>query len=261
MQSIVRSFSANPTLVLAMAFVTVAFAYGAYAALVRQFEQRQLFERAIGALPMELVGGIVLGALMMTFIVGILAISGGYDLSPAHWTDWPHDIREAIGTGFLEELLARLVLFRLLASAFKARTALLLSALIFGGAHLANPHASIVSAAAIAAEAGLMLAGFYLLTGRIWMSIGVHAGWNFAQGAIFGTPVSGMPSDGSLFSGTPHASAPAWWTGGSFGPEGSLIAITVGLAAFLVTLSLMKRRSTCIPPHDNLQNFSHKPVK
>ena len=64
-------------------------------------------------------------------------------------------------------------------------------ALIFGALHLANPHASMTAAVAIALEAGLMLAGFYLLTGRIWVSIGVHAAWNFTQGWVFGAAAVG----------------------------------------------------------------------
>jgi membrane protease YdiL (CAAX protease family) len=54
-------------------------------------------------------------------------------------------------------------------------------------------------------EAGLMLASFYLLTGRLWMSIGVHAAWNFTQGWLWGARVSGIRSHGELYLSTAQA--------------------------------------------------------
>ncbi|MHA6767445.1 CPBP family intramembrane glutamic endopeptidase [Sphingobium ummariense] len=247
LQSIVRSVAPNPTLLLGIAFLTVVLAYGAYAGLVRRFEHRLVEELAFTRLPAELVGGVLLGIALMSLIVGALWVFGAYDVTAGRWSDFPHDAREALGTGLLEELLARLVIFRMLACAIRVRPALVFSALLFGGAHLANPHASMVTAAAIAVEAGLMLAGFYLLTGRIWLSVGVHAGWNFAQGGIFGAPVSGMPSDGSLLVSLPRADFPTWVTGGAFGPEGSLVAVIIGAAAFCVTLVALRRETWTAP--------------
>lgn len=240
LQSIVRSVAPNPTLLLVIAFVTVVLAYGAYAGLVCRFEERRVEELALRRMPAEIVGGVGLGIALMSLVVGALWIVGAYDVTTGRWSDFPHDVREALGTALLEELLARLVIFRLLACAVRVRLALILSALLFGGAHLANPHASFITDAAIAVEAGLMLAGFYLLTGRIWLSVGVHAGWNFAQGGIFGAPVSGMPSEGSLLQSLPHAGFPSWVTGGAFGPEGSLVAVFIGAATFLATLAVLR---------------------
>ncbi len=247
LQSIVRSVAPNPTLLLGIAFITVVLAYGAYAGLVRRFERRRVEELAVRWMPAELVGGVALGIVLMTLVVGGLWLAGAYEITSGRWLDLPHDVREALGAGLLEELLARLVIFRMLACAIRVRPALVLSALLFGGAHLANPHASIITAAAIAVEAGLMLAGFYLLTGRIWLSVGVHAGWNFAQGGIFGAPVSGMPSGGSLLVSVPKAGFSSLATGGSFGPEGSLVAVFIGAAAFAGTLAVLRREPRALP--------------
>lgn len=236
LQSIVRSVTSDPTVILTMAFVTVVLAYGAYGLLVRWGERRRVSELALAALPRELGLGIAIGVAIMASVIGVLALAGVYDISAGRWTDWAHDIRETLGTGLLEELLARLVIFRLLVSAFRVTPALLLSAALFGAAHVFNPAASVASTLAIAVEAGLTFAGFYLLTGRIWMSVGAHAGWNFAQGAIFGARVSGMASDGSLLVTVPRPGAPVWLSGGSFGPEASLVAVAIGLGVFLVTI-------------------------
>lgn len=241
LQSIVRHFAPDATLLLVIAFVTVVLAYGAYAGLVSRLERRVVQELAPSRMPVELAIGLLVGMALMAIVVGTLALSGAYAISWASWSDWPHDLREALGTGLLEELLARLVVFRLLACAVRVRPALLLSALLFGGAHLGNPHATVISSAAIAVEAGLMLAGFYLLTGRIWLSVEVHAGWNLMQGGIFGAAVSGMASEGSHLRSMPLDGIPDWWSGGAFGPEGSIVAVLVGLSACCTTLGLLRR--------------------
>lgn len=49
--------------------------------------------------------------------------------------------------------------------------------------------ATAFTTACVAIEAGVMLGLFYALTGRLWVSIGVHAGWNFTQGTVFGAAV------------------------------------------------------------------------
>jgi membrane protease YdiL (CAAX protease family) len=48
----------------------------------------------------------------------------------------------------------------------------------------------------------------YALTGRLWASIGVHAGWNFTQGYIFGAQVSGGKFGDSIAISTPRANMP-----------------------------------------------------
>ncbi|WP_380782779.1 CPBP family intramembrane glutamic endopeptidase [Sphingomonas sp. R86520] len=238
LQSVVRSVTSDATAILAMAFVTVVLGYGAYAALVRWGEKRAPVELRLAALPVELAIGVATGAAIIGATIGFLALTGAYSITPGVWGDKLHDVRETLGTGLLEELLARLVIFRLLARAFRVDVALALSAALFGLAHLANPDASTGSAVAIAIEAGLTFAGFYLLTGRIWMSVGAHAGWNFTLGAIFGARVSGMPGEGSLFTSLPSPGAPVWLTGGGFGPEASPVAVIIGLAVFVVVLRL-----------------------
>ena len=74
--------------------------------------------------------------------------------------------------------------------------------------------------------AGLMLAYPFWKTGRLYLSIGIHAGWNYAQGGIFGFAVSGNAIRGNLIS--TQLIGPDLWTGGSFGPEGGLLG-TLGI--------------------------------
>ena len=79
------------------------------------------------------------------------------------------------------------------------------------------------------ALAGVWLAVAYLRTRTLWFPLGVHWAWNWALGAVFGLPVSGITdlAPYPLMRGTDHG--PAWLTGGSYGIEGGL-ACTITLA-------------------------------
>jgi uncharacterized protein len=212
--------------------------FGLYAGAVRLAEGRWPEELNLRQAPVDLAIGLVVGALMLSAAVGGLYVLGVYDISgPRSASAWS-TITMAIESGFMEELLMRAILLRLLMRAFGIWPALVVQAALFGAAHLANPNATPVAAAAIAVEAGLMLAGFYLLTGRLWMSVGVHAAWNFTQGWVWGASVSGIPIVESWLVSKPKPGAPEFLSGGAFGPEASLPAMLVGTVVAVVVLRM-----------------------
>jgi membrane protease YdiL (CAAX protease family) len=207
-----------------------------YAVLVRGAEARWPSELDLKRAAPELLIGVALGVAMMSAVVGVLVGSGLYEISGPRAASPLGMITVGVSSGAFEELLFRAILLRLLMRAFGAWPALGLSAAFFGLAHLNNPNSSPTAAVAIAVEAGLMLAAFYMLTGRIWMSIGVHAAWNFAQGWIYGAPVSGYAVTESLYLSEPKNSAYDWLSGGAFGPEASVPAMVVGTAVAVAVL-------------------------
>jgi len=82
--------------------------------------------------------------------------------------------------------------------------------------------------------ASLLFGAAYLRTRSLAVPIALHFALNFTQGPILGFGVSGNTSTGVWVPTT--ASAPIWWTGGSFGLEASLpgtIAVMVALAVVL----------------------------
>ncbi len=104
-----------------------------------------------------------------------------------------------------------------------------------------------MAALAVALEAGLMLAALYVLTGRLWASIGAHIAWNFTQGYVFGARVSGVDLGPSLYRAEPVAGAGTFWTGGPFGPEASWPAVLLGMpvaAAAILALAARRARGT-----------------
>ena len=115
--------------------------------------------------------------------------------------------------------------------------AAILTSLIFGMAHLSNPHASWIAAGNIFI-AGVMLSLGLIYEGEMALPIGLHFSWNFFQGVIFGFPISGTLAPANLI--RIQQSGPQLFTGGNFGPEAGLI----GLAAMLIgSLWLIRRYS------------------
>jgi len=120
-----------------------------------------------------------------------------------------------------EELMSRGYHLQTIASGTGLLWGLLLSSAAFGLLHLGNPHATAVSAAGIF-MAGLFLGYAFLRTRQLWLSIGLHIGWNFFEGVVFGFPVSGLTVYHLI---RVSINGPELWTGGAFGPEAGLIVI------------------------------------
>ncbi|GAB7192321.1 CPBP family intramembrane metalloprotease [Kineococcus sp. NUM-3379] len=215
-----------------------ALALGAYAVLARLVEARWPRELAPRPALPGILSGLVLGVGMMAVVMAVLAGTGLYELRTTGWAPAWDALGSAVQAGVIEELLARAILLRLLWRAFGPWVALAVSSVVFGAGHLVNPEATLFAALCIALEAGIMLGALYALTGRLWVPIGVHTGWNFAQGYVFGAAVSGGDTGASLLSATADPAAPVVLTGGAFGPEASLVALLVcggvGVAALLL---------------------------
>ncbi len=123
--------------------------------------------------------------------------------------------------GWNEELLTRGYHLQTIASGSNLGWGIFLSSAVFGILHLGNPNATWLSAIGIL-FAGLFLAYGYVRTGQLWLSIGLHIGWNYFEGTVFGFPVSGL----DVYRLT-HITVdgPVLWTGGTFGPEAGFIVV------------------------------------
>jgi len=236
----------GPWLLLFACVCVAAIFVASYALFCRFIERRPVVELGPAGAPLELGGGIVTGLLLFSAVVAVIAALGDYSvvgtrgagvLVPA--------LAISIASGFSEEIIFRGWFFRLVEQWLGTWIALILSAALFGALHLGNENASLLAGAAIALEAGIMLAAIYLITRRLWGAIGVHAAWNFAQGGIYGIPVSGGAMDGVL---VPRISGPDLLTGGAFGAEASLPAIIVATAFGIGMLLVAYRRGDFVAP-------------
>ena len=184
--------------------------------------------------------GLVIGAALFCAVILQLALTGHYHIDAVHVTpDLAIAVLLFLPGAATEELLFRGVLFRLLEEWSGAWIALAVSSMLFGLAHLANPGATAESALAIALEAGLLLGLAYVATRSLWLPIGLHFAWNYCEGPIFGTTVSGHAVLASAV--TARVDGPAWLTGGTFGPEAGIAAIVTSLVASFAFLVYARR--------------------
>jgi membrane protease YdiL (CAAX protease family) len=217
----------------------------AYRLLVRWVERRKATELAAsGALPFTLAG-IAGGAALFAAVFGVLQWQGVATLGDyAGAGGIPHALAIALASAVGEEIIFRGALFRIVEEGFGTFAGLVISAALFGLIHSQNHGATLVSTAAIAVEAGLFLAAAYAATRTLWVPIGLHFGWNFVEGGLFGEAVSGGQYHG-LFKTT--LSGPTIFTGGAFGPEASAGAVAASLAATLILLGVALARGRWEP--------------
>ena len=232
---------ALPSAALA-ATISALGAWAAYTFYVRRFEGRPVTEFGRRGALRELAAGLFLGLALFTAVISTLSALGSYrvtGLGTAQALVVP--VLLSIGAAVIEETVFRGVLFRLVEAWGGTWTGLAVSSALFGLGHAMNPQATLIGVVAIVFEAGIMLAAAFMLTRRLWLAIGLHAGWNIAEGGIFGVRVSGLQSRGLL---NGELVGPEWLTGGQFGAEASLVAVAfcVVLGGILLTMAVRRGR-------------------
>jgi len=102
-------------------------------------------------------------------------------------------------------------------------SAVLLSA-IFAALHLRNLGETWMGLLAVAVI-GLFFCLTLRRTGNLWFAVGFHATWDWGESFLYSVPDSGGTVSGHLLRSSLHGSR--WLTGGSVGPEGSVLVFVV----------------------------------
>jgi membrane protease YdiL (CAAX protease family) len=211
--------------------------------------------------------GLILGAGLMTAIflvelaAGWVSVTGTFAPAGSSFTGelWVAVV-VFLCVGIEEELTTRGYLLRNLAEGLNFRSigprgalaaAYLVSSLIFGLLHVANPHTSWISTLNLAL-AGLFLGLGFVLTGELAIPIGLHISWNFFQGNVFGFPVSGTDAGPTFVAIQQRGSE--WVTGGAFGPEAGVIGLAALVLGSLLILWWV-RRSPPLRLHRELADY------
>jgi membrane protease YdiL (CAAX protease family) len=218
----------------------------AYSGYVRLVEKRSVAELSGPHAVRELGAGMLLGALLLSVTIAVLAALGVYRVTGSNgWLAMLATVPGFILAAVLEEVVMRGVVFRILEQSLGSWLALALSALIFGALHLLNPGTTLLNAGAIMLEAGILLAAAYMLTRRLWLCMGIHFAWNFTQGGIFSAAVSGGATRGLLQAKLIGAE---WLSGGAFGVEASAVALLVCTSAAVLLLIAAGRKGNVLRP-------------
>lgn len=118
--------------------------------------------------------------------------------------------------------------------------AVLVGAALFGYLHLANPGATWFSAAGNAL--GGLVYGIAFLGGRnLWLPLGLHFGWNFAQGPLLGFSVSGYAL-GGIVQQHPVEQV-SLVTGGAYGPEAGVVGMAFRFVVIALVVGYLRSRS------------------
>jgi uncharacterized protein len=115
------------------------------------------------------------------------------------------------------------------------------SSTFFGFIHTGNDGENWIGIFA-AAAIGFVLCVSIRLTGSAWWAIGFHASWDWGQTFFYGTPDSGFVADGHFLTTTPAGAT--LWSGGTDGPEGSLLILPMILIILSVILLVYRRSKT-----------------
>lgn len=204
--------------------------------IVARIEKRPLADYGIpprGVFGMRFWEGLLWGFAMLSAIVVIVRATGHFQIDSVA-LNGPQLFRYALGWGavFMAVAIGEEFAFRgywLFVMARRLRfwwAALFLSA-IFAAAHLGNPGENLFGILQVL-EIGLFFCLTIRRTGTLWFAVGFHAAWDWAETFFYGTPDSGLVGVGHYLNSSVQGSK--WLTGGSAGPEGSVIAFFVILA-------------------------------
>lgn len=206
----------------------------------------------------ELIAGLAIGVISVAVMFGVSLAFGAIERVPAGgnalgWAAIAFAAKMLL-VGFGEETVFRGLVYTNFRDGLEGRLtarnaiagAVLLSSLLFGLVHLGTDHFSAASLALLSLN-GIVFCVPFVLTGRLALSIGLHAAWNYAQSSMFGFAMSGNAPTVPLI--VIEDRGPAWWTGGAYGPEAGAVcvlgfAVMVSLTLLFIRLSNARDRGS-----------------
>jgi membrane protease YdiL (CAAX protease family) len=234
----VMAFLGTPIFVTAT-LGTFAAAAVANAVVLRIYERAQLADIGLGwtaasrrNLSLGLLGGV--GSALVVILGPILVRSADLVRVPNEHMQWPSLLFVSIVLLFGaagEEMLFRGYLFQVLVKAIGPFATMLPMAVLFGLAHSANLNFTLLALVNTVLW-GIVLGYSFILSGDLWLPIGLHFGWNWTL-PLLGVNLSGFTMGVTGYS--IHWNIGGLWSGGDYGPEGGLLtsAVLVLLVVYL----------------------------
>ena len=181
--------------------------------------------------------GTAWGIAMITAIIFLILAFGGFSFGelalrgPALWGYAALWVVVFICVGLFEEFLFRGYAQFTLATGIGFWPAATALSAAFGAIHLHNSGEDKIGAFSV-----FVIGMFFCLTlrrtGNLWFAVGLHAAFDWGETFLFSVPDSGLVAPGHLLNSSFHG--PMWLTGGTVGPEGSVMAfVVIALSAVL----------------------------
>jgi len=226
-------------LLVTSALSTFAAGALANAIAVRIYERGRLSDFGMGksaSAPRHFLVGIAIGASAAAVVLGgpLILHAAKLEKSPAA-TIHPWAALTLLTAALLfgaagEEMLFHGYAFQLLVRSMGPFATILPVGVLFGLAHMGNENATPLGVFNTLAW-GILLGYAYWQTEALWLPIGLHFGWNLML-PLFGANLSGFTM--GLTGYALRWSVGNLWSGGDYGPEGSLLTTLAVIALFWV---------------------------
>lgn len=197
---------------------------------------RSMGPEADGNTPKMLAVGLGVGLLLNSACIGIAVAAGniqGFELEAVQPVQVVmFVIAVLIQCGF-EEFSARCFAYQRILRAYGPVAAVVGSSLVFSAAHMFNQGITPLALGTIFVCGVAFSLAVYRLN-SFWMAVGMHAGWNFCQGVLFGLPNSGTPTGYAVFRPVGDVTSGIAYDN-VFGVEGTVFALlALGLTAVAI---------------------------
>jgi CAAX protease family protein len=145
--------------------------------------------------------------------------------------------------GLVEEFATRGYVLQTLADGIGFWPAAVIMAIVFGYGHMGNPGETRMGIVATSLFA-LFACATVWRTGNLWLAVGAHAGWDWGQSFFYGVSDSGMQAQGHLLE--PTIQGPIWLSGGTVGPEGSVVTLVFWSLMTVAVLVIYRPRGPAL---------------
>lgn len=216
--------------------------YGLYC---RYFENRRALEISLPGGGREWTAGFLVAATLVVFFAAVISVFGHFEILEYRSAGilLTNFLNFTAGS-LLQDLILVCIVFRLIEEYAGTWIALLTSVLIFAFVHAGNPNQTLLTTTFLVFSSLILIAPF-ILTRRLWLGWGFHAGWNFMQAGVFGMANSGIQFPGWMVTAV---EGPTWLTGGAVGLEGSYPALAIDTAIGVVLLLWATRAGKLVAP-------------
>jgi membrane protease YdiL (CAAX protease family) len=181
--------------------------------------------------------GLVWGLVMVSATILLIWLLGGFSFGglALHGSAlWGYAVLWGLVflvVGLFEEFLFRGYTQFTLASGIGFWPAATVISAVFGASHLRNTGEDIAGALSVFVI-GMFFCVTLRRTGNLWFAVGLHASFDWGETFLFSVPNSGIVAPGHLLNSSFRG--PVWLTGGTVGPEGSVMAFVVVALATVI---------------------------